>query len=298
MGQTAIRDKKADEGQQNFIHLLPAGLLFGLVLSLVQPALPGKLSAEQIKNKTSAVSQQKKGNAQKKPLEVPGTSARQPKDSDLLKENRFLQEELTLAKNRKYYFVIDLKSKKIDIRARGMQLKSWTASQIRYSGKPLPLKVLGLSQKSALNPPKRQMIKPGEGDTAAVVDQEPVSADKNNQDKKKNAQNGTTMPSQEPGTGGETFQLEALEITDMPGNYELIFDNGLKISVRSPAGKGQKLRRLQENLSWYIFLPVNNFLKKDKVHNQKMILYFDQPRDAQGIYWAFIDGIQGIVWLP
>ncbi|HAV41512.1 MAG TPA: hypothetical protein DCW97_03770, partial [Acidobacteria bacterium] len=68
MGQTAIRDKKADEGQQNFIHLLPAGLLFGLVLSLVQPALPGKLSAEQIKNKTSAVSQQKKGNAQKKPL--------------------------------------------------------------------------------------------------------------------------------------------------------------------------------------------------------------------------------------
>jgi len=29
-----------------------------------------------------------------------------------------------------------------------------------------------------------------------------------------------------------------------------------------------------------------------------MILYFDQPRDAQGIYWAFIDGIQGIIWLP
>jgi hypothetical protein len=84
----------------------------------------------------------------------------------------------------------------------------------------------------------------------------------------------------------------------MPGNYELIFDNGLKISVRSPAGKGQKLRRLKENLSWYIFLPVNNFLKKNKIHNQRMILYFDQPRDAQGIYWAFIDGIQGIIWLP
>jgi hypothetical protein len=142
------------------------------------------------------------------------------------------------------------------------------------------------------------MIKPGEGDTAAVVDQEPVSANKENQDKKKNAQKGTTETAQESGPEGETFQLEALEITDMPGNYELIFDNGLEISVRSPAGKGQKLRRIKENLSWYVFLPVNNFLKKGKAHNQKMILYFDQPRDAQGIYWAFIDGLKGIIWLP
>jgi len=298
MGQTAVRDEKTGEGRRNLIHWLPAGLLVGLVLSLVPPVLPGESSTGQIKNKASAVSQQKKGNAQKKPSEVPGTSSRQPKDSDLLKENRFLEEELTLAKNPKYYFVIDLKSKKIEIRARGMQLKSWTASQIRYSGKPLPLKVLGLSQKSALNPPKRQMIKPGEGDTAAVVDQEPVSVNKENQDKKKNAQKGTTETAQESGPEGETFQLEALEITDMPGNYELIFDNGLEISVRSPAGKGQKLRRIKENLSWYVFLPVNNFLKKGKAHNQKMILYFDQPRDAQGIYWAFIDGLKGIIWLP
>jgi len=298
MGQITVRDKKAGKGPREFIHFLPAGLLFGLVLSLFQPALPGQLSPEPIKNKTSAVSQQKKGKPQKKPLEAAGTSSRQAVDIDLLKENRFLEEELTLAKNPKYYFVIDLKSKKIELQARGMQLKSWTASQVRYSGKPLPLKVLGLSQKSALNPPKRQMIKPGEGETAAVVDQAPVSTDKNNKGNEKNAQKGTTEPAQESGSNSETFQLEALEITDMPGNYELIFDNGLKITVRSPAEKGQKIRRLKENLSWYIFLPVKNFFKKDKAHNQRMMLYFDQPRDAQGIYWAFIDGIQGIIWLP
>jgi len=55
---------------------------------------------------------------------------------------------------------------------------------------------------------------------------------------------------------------------------------------------------LKENISWYILQPVKDLLSKNKNLNPKMILYFEQIREAQGIYWAFIDNVQGIIWLP
>lgn len=299
MGKIVFKAQKQDRRRKKLVVVLCAGLIFCFLGGLL-PSVSGQANKAQARNSSKSLerAQQKekvlpKGH-QKEYRSSTDSSADHPPIKAILKENRFLEEELSLARNPKYYFVIDIKDRKIELRARGMILKSWTASQIRYSGRPVPLKVTTLSQKSALNPPERRMIKPGEGDTASRPEPVPSGDDKKgNKDKKQDK-----TAAQEPASSSEKFELQALEITDMPGNYELIFDNGLEIAVRSENEKGQKLRRLKENISWYIFQPVKNLLSKNKNLNPKMILYFEDMRQAQGIYWAFIDNIQGIVWLP
>jgi len=299
MAKIVFKAEKQGRGQKKLAILFCAVLIFCFLGGLL-PSLSGQIYKDQARNssKSSEPAQQKKKVLPKREQKESGASKDSHPDQAsikaILKENRFLEEELSLARNPKYYFVIDLKDKKIEIRARGMILKSWTASQIRYSGRPVPIKVITLSQKSALNPPERRMIKPGEGDPASRPEPVPSGDDKQGKKDKKQGM----VAAQEAASSGENFELQALEITDMPGNYELIFDNGLEIAVRSENEKGQTLKRLKENVSWYIFQPVKNLFRKDKNLNPKMILYFEEMRQAQGIYWAFIDGIQGIAWLP
>ncbi|MGB9765398.1 MAG: hypothetical protein ACPLZD_08605 [Candidatus Saccharicenans sp.] len=242
---------------------------------------------------TTAPDKTQQKNQAKKPSENKPQSNAQPKlaiNQQILKENKFLEEEYTLAKNPQYYFVINLKDKKTELRARGMVLKSWIARQIKYAGKPVPLKVTALVQKSALNPPKRKLIKPGESEVMPT----PAPSEKDEKGKTKSKKSAPSSASPD----SDEFQLEALEITDMPTTYELILDNGLKISVRSKTSGKQKLHQAAESFLWYVWLPVKNFLINRKNPETRMIIYFDNPREAQGLYWAFIDGIKGIIWLP
>lgn len=97
-------------------------------------------------------------------------------------------------------------------------------------------------------------------------------------------------------TPADTFEVEALEITDMPGSYELNFDDGLRIFVRSKSGLQESFRQTWEMLLWYTWYPVRHFLWRKSELRPQLILYFDDKHQAQGIYWAFIDGIKGIIW--
>jgi len=207
----------------------------------------------------------------------------------LVKENKFLEKELSLAKNPKYYFVLNLREKKIELRARGMVLKSWTARDIRYSGPAVPLEITTLEQKTALKPPKRLLINPAENQKQEDATAKPGE--------KKDGQAKQDKSGAASGSGtSDNFEVQALEITDMPTFYELIMDNGLQISVRSLGKEKSKLRR--EMISWYLIRPVKNFLSRKKEIKPRMIIYFEKERDAQGIYWAFIDGLKGLIWLP
>ncbi|MGB9892952.1 MAG: hypothetical protein ACPLRA_00955 [Candidatus Saccharicenans sp.] len=211
----------------------------------------------------------------------------------ILKENRFLEEELKLAKNPQYYFVLNLKEKKIELRARGMVLKSWKASELRYSGKPVPLKVTTLNNKTALNPPERKMIRPGEEQSQEAK----KAAEKAKQEERKKDQKKKDQSQPAAGTT-DNFEVEALEITDMPGSYELLFDDGLKILIRSRSGMKESFRQTREKLVWHTWYPIKHFLFRQSELRPIMIIYFDNPRDAQGIYWAFINGLKGIIWFP
>ncbi|MBC7363591.1 MAG: hypothetical protein H5U07_03470 [Candidatus Aminicenantes bacterium] len=207
----------------------------------------------------------------------------------LLKENKFLEQELRLAKKPQYYFVLNLKEKKIELRARGMVLKSWTAKDIRYSGPAIPLEIITLAQKTALKPPQRLLINPAENqkEENSPAKSEEKKENKTNQDKS-GAVSGTST--------SDSFEVPALEITDMPTSYELIMDNGLQISVRCLTKDKGKLRL--EMISWYVIRPLKNLVLGGKGVKPRMIIYFEKERDAQGIYWAFIDGLNGLIWLP
>jgi hypothetical protein len=227
--------------------------------------------------------------AQKAPVQKSKPEQKPVSNAAILKENKFLEEELNLAKNTQFYFVINLKEKIVEIRARGVVLKSWAAGGIRYSGKPVPIKAAALIEKSTLNPPERKMIKPGEN-------QEKIEKKKNQKTEAEGSKPESSSSSS--GTAADTFELEALEITDMPDSYELILDNGLKISIRSKSGVKNRMLRVAEIMRWYAWIPVSNFLFHRKEPRPRLLLYFDSKRDAQGIYWAFIDGIKGLIWLP
>jgi len=227
--------------------------------------------------------------AQKTPAQKSKPEQKPVLKSAVLKENRFLEEELSLARSPQYYFVINLKDRMVEIRARGIVLKSWAASGIRYAGNPVPIKAAALVEKSTLNPPERKMIKPPEN---------PQQTEKK-QDRKAVAEE-SKQESAETSTAAsyETFELEALEITDMPDSYELILDNGLKISIRTKTGVKNRMLQLAEIMRWHAWIPVSNFLFHRKEPRPRLLLYFDSKRDAQGIYWALIDGIKGLIWLP
>lgn len=216
----------------------------------------------------------------------------------ILKENRFLQEELKLAKTPRYYFVLNLREKTLELRARGMVLRTWKASELRYTGKPVPLQVTTLTSKTALKPPERKVLNPAEkraaegGKTAEKTGPE-QDKKKKAQEKKKTEQNQTVTSAP-----ADNFEVEALEITDMPGSYELNFDDGLRIFVSSKSGLQESFRQTREMLLWYTWYPIKHFLLRKRELRPQLILYFDNIREAQGIYWALIDGIKGIIWFP
>lgn len=215
----------------------------------------------------------------------------------VLKENRFLEEELKLAKTPQYYFVLNLKERTLELRARGMVLKSWKASELRYTGKPVPLQVTTLTNKTALNPPERKVLNPAEQQAEAARKAAEEKAKQEQQKKKENGKKQDSTPATSA-TPADTFDVEALEITDMPGSYELNFDDGLRIFVRSKSGFSEKFRQTRETLLWYTWYPVKHFLNRKSELRPQLILYFDNMREAQGIYWAFIDGLKGIIWFP
>ncbi len=179
------------------------------------------------------------------------------------RENKLLQEELALAKAPNFYFLFNLSEKSIALKSKGIVLRSWTAGKIRYWGKPVELRVLTLGKKTALAPPKRNVIKPGEPEEAPPTPVKP----------------------------GE-FELEALEVKDMPLSYTLELEDGTRIDV-APKKKG--IPGLIQEFRWSVGLPLASLRKKAAT---TIGISFDDPKEGQALYWALTEGLKGLVWLP
>lgn len=272
----------------------PAAGNSGQVQKAAVPSSPGKQKVS-----TTGSQSGQKSQPASSPAKPAATSIKGIPEATLqvLKENRFLEEELKLAKTPQYYFVLNLKERTLELRARGMVLKSWKASELRYTGKPVPLQVTTLTNKTALNPPERKVLNPAE---QQAEEARKAAEEKARQEQQKKKENGKKQDQTQAtsATPADTFDVEALEITDMPGSYELNFDDGLRIFIRSKSGFSEKFRQTRETLLWYTWYPVKHFLNRKSELRPQLILYFDNVRDAQGIYWAFIDGLKGIIWFP
>jgi len=175
------------------------------------------------------------------------------------------QEELAaeseLAKEPHFYFVLDILGKNLELRVKGMALRSWKLGSMRFWGKPAFSKTVQLVKKSTLKPPKRNVILPGE---AAVTAKDPSK-----------------------------FELEALELKDMPRSFSLDFDNGLQVSVRT---NERGLKAFKEAVRWYGLLPVRNYFSARNGKPLSVLeIKFENEKDAQAIYWIFFEGIKGVV---
>ncbi|HOI44889.1 MAG TPA: hypothetical protein PLX50_04690 [Candidatus Aminicenantes bacterium] len=182
-----------------------------------------------------------------------------------IQKKEFLEQELALAASPDCYFICDLREKRLVLKSNATILRTWEISGLRAWGKPVPLKTLPLVKKSTLNPPQRNLIKPG--------------------DKKEE---------------GGAFELQALEIKDMPTSFRLDFEGDISLSVSSKKkGAWSRLARLGRALAWNIGMPFRTLrLVHEKKSQTTIDITLGEERDAQAVYWAFYDGIKGIFWYP
>jgi hypothetical protein len=195
----------------------------------------------------------------------------------LAQKQSALATEYGLAKESNFYFVLDVPGRKLELRVRGMVLKSWPLQAMRFWGSPGFAGTVELVRKTALKAPERIVIKPGD---AAEAEATPAAT-------------GAAAPA-----SPAEFDLEALELKDMPKRFSLDFDNGLRISITAGDGASRGLAgRLKDAWHWYVDLPLRNlFDSRGGKSISELELTFEQGQDAQAIYWHFFEGIQGIVF--
>jgi hypothetical protein len=203
--------------------------------------------------------------------------------ADLAKKQNSLSAEYSLAKESSFYFVLDILGRKLELRVRGMVLRSWPVQSMRFWGRPELSGNVELVRKTSLKAPERIVIKPG----GEVLKIEPAPA----------AAAKPTGTSAVPGNPAE-FDLEALELKDMPKNFSLDFDNGLHVRVKAnTAASGGLLGSMRDAWGWYVGLPLRNLFGPQAGKGlSELELTFDNDKDAQAIYWHFFDGIKGIVF--
>lgn len=197
----------------------------------------------------------------------------------LAKKQDTLTAEYSLAKDAKFYFVLDLQGRKIELRVRGMALRTWPIESMRFWGRPEFSGTADLIKKTALKSPERIVIKPGESEVVTT----PAPA-------AKPAQPGAA-------TSSADYDLEALELRDMPTRFSLDLSNGLHITVKARTGGSPGLgARLKDAWRWYVSLPLENlFGERGGKSLSELELVFADGKDPQSIYWHLFDGIKGII---
>jgi len=200
----------------------------------------------------------------------------------LLEKQNSLKSEYSLAKESAFYFVLDILGRKLELRVRGMVLRSWEFQSMRFWGRPEFSGNVELVRKTALKAPKRIVIKPGGEDEKIEAAPAPEA-----------------NPSGTGATPGapQEFDLEALELKDMPKKFSLDFDNGLHIMVKvKTAASGGLLGSMREVWRWYVDLPLRNlFGPHTGAGLSELELTFDNDKDGQSIYWHLFEGIKGII---
>jgi hypothetical protein len=187
----------------------------------------------------------------------------QPKPSPA-EENRLLKEELVLAKTPSLYFLIFLKSKTIALKSRGIILQEWKIESLHHWGDILPLGALTIEKKSTLFPPKRTKIEPGP----------------------------------EPENTSTTFELDALELKDMPSSFVIFLEQGIRLYVRPKPEKFiPRIGSIGHFFAWYVWVPVRNLGCRIKKKPYSAIdIKLSKKEDAQSLYWTLADGLKGLIY--
>lgn len=187
--------------------------------------------------------------------------------ADLERENAALESEIALAKKKDNYLIFDLAKMRVEVRSQGLVLKSIGIAELRiwHEYKSMPRTYLLLA-KEASGEPKRNVIKPKSADEAKPEPPKPLAQ--------------------------ETFDVQAMEIDDMPTSYRLTLDGGLRLYVRQSGGW---LRDTAHTMAWYMGQSFSAGWSKLRGRQYDSIEMSLAERDAQALYWAFLVNTSCIV---
>ncbi len=185
-------------------------------------------------------------------------------------DQKLVESEIVLANRPITYMMINMRAKTIALKARGMTLKTWPIASWRIWGKSVPLKGLPLKKKSALKSPKRTNITPGKEGGA----------------------------NKDANTAKDALDLGVLELNDMPVHFSLDFGNGIVVSVRPKTARfWPTLVNVWKGASRIVSNPLTTvwavFRRKSLT---RIDLVLPSERDAQGLYWAYLDGHYTIIY--
>ncbi len=196
-------------------------------------------------------------------------------------EARLVEEELALAKTQSYYFLLDLAAKRLDLRVSGSPLRSWELARVRVWGEPAPLAATAVVKKTAIRTPERTVIKPGGEEEPEPAPPPPPA--------KKDAEGQIPAPA---------FELEALELKDMPPAFRMSFDDGIEVSIVTiDQGFKGRAGRIWNEIRWSVGMPLVSLRAKlGKKDFRRIEITLKDKLEAQALYWAFYEGIKGLVW--
>lgn len=184
---------------------------------------------------------------------------------DLRHENELLESELALARKAQVYFIFNLKDKNIYLKTRGASMRELPINQVRGWNLPASVKPHPLVKKSSKFKPRREEIYPGGKETATT----------------------------------DTFEIDALELADMPSRYNLILDDNVVITVQpKPGGILSYLENSGYSLGWYISRPLLTLWGALAKRPHSYLYISMEKTDAQSLYWSFYEGSQCIIYNP
>ncbi|MBI5409363.1 MAG: hypothetical protein HZA14_08360 [Nitrospirae bacterium] len=194
--------------------------------------------------------------------------------SALTGEARLLESELSLAKKPIIYFIFDLGGKEVLLKSRGVTLREMKIEDMRFWGRPVEVVPRPMVKKSALfKEPKRISIDPN-----------------------KNKEEETTETPPPANTPSTAFDIEALELKDMPANYYLQFSEGIFITVRPKATTtGSKLYNIASYAGWYISRPLLTIWHSIKGRPFTSIYLVLNAEDARSVYWSLVENSENII---
>jgi hypothetical protein len=188
--------------------------------------------------------------------------------------NNFLTQMFSLAEKPRQYFILDVGEGKISLMIRGILLRGWKVDQLTTLGEPIPLKPIPLMNKNIqLSQLRRHVNINDESEDNASDSSAENKSSTDDKNKKK-------------------YEFIALELDAMPADYQLYFDEGITINVKSQAeGKKAFVKDALDALKQYAHYAISAIWpSKDQTKSTKIDIFFKDKTEAQALFWAFTEG--------
>jgi hypothetical protein len=197
-------------------------------------------------------------------------------------KNNFLTQVLSLAEKPKQYFILDIGEGKLSLMIRGIVLREWKVDRVRSLGEPIPLKPFPLISKNIQLAQLRRHVN---------IDDESEDDPSGN--------SGADNKSSTDDKSKKKYEFIALEVDSMPANYQIFFDEGITINVRSQAeGSKAIFKDYIEKFKEYLYAPILAIWpSNDKTKFTKIDMFFKDKTEAQALFWAFNEGTE-CLFLP